>query len=414
MCNHIHLSVDALISPSQHGFVNNRSTITNLATFTQFVSNIIDKLGQVDVIYTDFSKAFDRIDHNILSNKLDNFGFSTSLIAFFKSYLSNRKQFVSYNGYDSTIINATSGVPQGSNLGPLLFILFINDLAGIIKSENLLFADDLKIYLNISSLQDCVKLQNDVNTIQNWCTSNKLNLNISKCKVVTFTKKHSGIQFLYDIDGNILERTNSIKDLGIKFNSKLNFSEHMNDISVKAMRMLGFIVRNCRTFTNIQAFKILYFSYIRSKLEYGSLIWYPFYLYQKSALENIQRKFLKLLVFIEDGFYPERGYDHTLLLSRYDVQSLESRRKCSSIAFLYKLLHNSIDCTTLLSQLYFLVPRPNSRHSLTFYYPYTRTNVLLNSPINIICDNYNRISHVCDINYNSYREVLRVARDSFD
>lgn len=227
--------------------------------------------------------------------------------------------------------------------------------------------------------------------------------------MVTFTRRQSSVQFLYNIDGDMLARSDSVKDLGIQFNSKLNFSEHINDISVKAIRMLGFIVRNCKNFTNIRALKALYYSYVRSKLEYGSLVWYPFYLCHISALENIQRKFLKLLMFREDGLYPERGYDHILLLNRYNVKSLETRRKCSSISFLYKLIHNAIDCPSLLSQLYFLIPRPNSRHNFTFYCSYSRTNILINSPIHVMCDNYNKISHICDINCDSYRNILRIA-----
>lgn len=186
---HIYRQVKHLISPDQHGFVENRSTTTNLCCFSQFATEILDQRGQVDVIYTDFSKAFDRVDHGILLTKLHSAGFSIPLLSLIKSYLTERNLFVSYSGYKSTSFNPTSGVPQGSNLGPLLFLLFINDITDTIDSNVLIYADDIKIYLPIYQIQDSVILQQNLNNIYEWSLINRLDLNISKCKVVTFTKK---------------------------------------------------------------------------------------------------------------------------------------------------------------------------------------------------------------------------------
>lgn len=139
-------SLKCYISPQQHGFVEKRSTITNLACFSQYVSDSIDSRGQVDTIYTDFCKAFDQIDHFVLLDKLCRFGFSESLCKLFRSYLTDREQVVRYQNFFSKTIIPTSGVPQGSNLGPLLFLLFINDIVENITCEKLLFADDLKLF----------------------------------------------------------------------------------------------------------------------------------------------------------------------------------------------------------------------------------------------------------------------------
>jgi hypothetical protein len=153
-------------SEFQHGFVSGRSTVTNLCSFTQFVAECFDARLQVDVVYTDFSKAFDRLDHRILLCKLREFGLSESLLQFFESYLGSRKQFVMCNGFRSKEITVSSGVPQGSVLGPLFFIMFINDISVNIESNILMYADDLKVYRKISNTHDCEMLQRDIIRIQ--------------------------------------------------------------------------------------------------------------------------------------------------------------------------------------------------------------------------------------------------------
>ena len=145
----------------------------------------------MDVIYTDFAKAFDRIDHCVLLNKLGSFGFSISSQIFLNSYLKKRKQYVSYNCYNSTTYIATYGVPQGSNLGPLLFLLFINDLSEILMCHKLFFADDLKLFTDINGADNCDALQSELDQLNIWCTDNKLHLNTSKCKIVSFSRKQS-------------------------------------------------------------------------------------------------------------------------------------------------------------------------------------------------------------------------------
>ena len=163
----------------------------------QFLSKCLDKNSQVDVIYTDFSKAFDCIDHYVLIQKLSNFGYSHSLIKLFESYLINRTQFVEYQNVRSRLTTPTSGVPQGSNLGPLLFLLFINDLPSVLSCHKLLFADDVKVYNEIASIDDCRSLQESINALVNWCSVNRLNLNMDKCSVISFTKKLKKIIYNY-------------------------------------------------------------------------------------------------------------------------------------------------------------------------------------------------------------------------
>ena len=151
----------------------------------------------MDVIYTDFTKAFDKVSHNILLHKMYNeFGLHSNLVYFFNSYLHNRKQGVIVRGYSSDQFIPKSGVPQGSNMGPLLFVLFIDSLIKEVKKcEVLMFADDLKLYASISNYKDCLNLQKNLNLIFEWSVENRLSFNITKCNVMSFTKKKKQFAF---------------------------------------------------------------------------------------------------------------------------------------------------------------------------------------------------------------------------
>lgn len=401
------------LSPYQHGFMENRSTTSNLLSFTQYVVDVLDQQGQVDVVYTDFSKAFDRICHSIVLDKLYSFGFSQSLITFFTSYLKNRLQFVSYNDCQSDEYFSTSGVPQGSNLGPLLFLIFINDIADVIDCQKLLFADDLKLYNKINNMHDCLSLQENLYNVQVWCKKNNLHMNISKCKVVTYCRKNVPLLFNYKFDSLILSRCDLLRDLGVMFDSKLCFDHHISYIANSSFKTLGFIIRNTLSFNNANALKCLYFSLIRTKLEYCSIVWYPYYNVQKKQLEDIQRKFLKFLHFRIYGSYPVRGYSQSLLLATFSLHSLDLRRKLSSIRFLYLLCHNKIECSFLLSLLDFHVPRQASRYDKLFHLSRPRSNIRYKSPIYIMSSNFNNICSLCDLHFSTYQELLRVAIINF-
>jgi hypothetical protein len=161
--NSIQSAVNQIIIDEQHGFRPNRSVNTCNLVFTDYVFDAFAKKNQVDVIYTDFSKAFDRVNYAVLMKVLASNGFGEPLLSWFSSYLSDRKQFVKVFGIKSQVLNTPSGVPQGGHLSPLLFILFINDIKKVIRhSKFLLFADDLKLFLEIRSVHDCQLLQNDL------------------------------------------------------------------------------------------------------------------------------------------------------------------------------------------------------------------------------------------------------------
>jgi Reverse transcriptase (RNA-dependent DNA polymerase). len=269
-----------------------RSTVTNLVCITQFISEAIDRGSQVDVVYTDFSKAFDRLDHGLLMDKLSAFGLSSDFLELMKSYFTGRTQFVQISGVKSTEFAQTSGVPQGSILGPLLFTLFINDITSQLNVRYLLYADDIKIFSQIDNVFDAINLQRNLDFINSWCIANRLPLNSTKCNVMTFSRRCDQIQYEYSLNGFALQRPDLVKDLGVYFDPKLSFVKHIEIVVMNAYKSLGFIVRNMCNFMKIDTFCLLFNTFVRSKLEYASVVWTPIYATHIISIEKIQRRIL--------------------------------------------------------------------------------------------------------------------------
>lgn len=393
--------VKNIISVNQHGFMKGRSTTTNLVCITQYISEVLDDQGQVDVVYTDFSKAFDRLLHSILLQELTYCGLSPNLINLFRSYLSGRSQYVCYRGFMSCKFQVMSGVPQGSILGPLLFNIFIDNAMKSLNVPHLLYADDMKIYIRIRDIHDCIILQENIDRLNLWCKLNKLPLNISKCNILTYSRKKDILNFPYNIDNVLLNRPEYIKDLGVFFDSQLTFTHHIDYVILSANKNLGFIMRNSRDFCNICTLKLLYNSFVRSRLEYNSIIWSPNYVKYIEVLERVQRRFLKYLSYKENNVYPPIGYSHNMLLENYNYKSLLVRRNMHSVIFLFKVINFDFDSTEILHKINFNVPTTSMRRQCeTFYLKTAKTNILHYSPLHIMCRNYSTVQDSLDI-YNS-------------
>jgi ribonuclease P/MRP protein subunit RPP40 len=249
-----------------------------------------------------------------------------------------------------------SGVPQGSVLGPLLFNIYINDIVADLECRALLFADDLKIYRQISSMEDCIKLQDDLIKVNEWCTRNHFSLNIDKCTVVSYSRKAGTIIYEYTCGKIILPRSSSQEDLGVTFDVKLSFENHVQRSMDRGYKMLGFMLRNSRSFKSVEVLKTLYFSLVRSGLEYAITAWAPYYIYMKAGLERVQRRFLKHLFHIAEGHFPPRGLDHAVLLKKYCFIQLQCRRDIADARFLVKLIRGQLDCPELLEKFRFVFP----------------------------------------------------------
>uniref|UniRef100_A0A2S2NJ55 Putative RNA-directed DNA polymerase n=1 Tax=Schizaphis graminum TaxID=13262 RepID=A0A2S2NJ55_SCHGA len=370
--------LSSIISPyickNQHGFRPKMSISTNLLLYQSKILNSFKNHIQVDSIYTDFQKAFDKVNHKLLLKKLFNIGFNGNFLDWIESYLTCRTQAVKLSLFTSNYFSVCSGVPQGSHLGPLLFILFINDLPTVLDSSVniLLFADDAKLFSPVESLSDAVNLQSNLDKLVSWSKQNCLPLNINKCSIITFTRLHKPILFNYSIDHTTLTRVNHIRDLGILLEANMSYSSHINMITNKAFKMLGFIYRNTKNFKNIISMKMLYFSLVRSHLEFGSMVWSPNYALYINQLENVQYKFLKLtcnklnLTIDRDSYHFQLTY--------LGVSLCEIRRSVADLMFLYYLLNGNIDSSELLSMVGFNFKNHGTRSHNIFVVPSYTTN----------------------------------------
>ena len=193
-----HLLCNDMLLSSQHGFQSGRSCLSNLLEFLDDVSKLRDEGNSVDVIYLDFSKAFDKVPHDKLLIKVEALGIRGQILAWVRDYLADRKQRVVINGEQSEFADVTSGVPQGSVLGPVLFLIYINDLDVGLSCNIKKFADDTKIYGQVNNEADCRKLQDDLDRLISWSVRWGMEFNVEKCKYLRISKRgQSDIGNLY-------------------------------------------------------------------------------------------------------------------------------------------------------------------------------------------------------------------------
>ena len=217
--NHVYPVIEPFISNAQHGFIHKRSTTSNLLDMYGEVGATLDQGGQTDVIFLDLSKAFDSVPHNLLIHKLRSFGFKGNLLNWIQNYLSDRHQSVIIDGKESDSLPVTSGVPQGSMLGPLFFVFYINDLPNVCNSWVSLYADDAKVFRKIHRwlyvITKC--LDSLLACSHKW----KMKFNPAKCNVLSISRKSHVPNFQYCLDNNFLQHTDKIVDLGVIIDSKL-------------------------------------------------------------------------------------------------------------------------------------------------------------------------------------------------
>lgn len=383
---------DAII-PEQHGFFRKRSTVTNLVNYIERLMHCVDSGGQMDVVYTDFSKAFDKVSHAKLLRKLRLLGIAGPILQWFWSYLTGRSQRVQIGNFLSQPIEVPSSDVQGSHLGPILFTLFINDVGKILTDVDFcIYADDLKIFKQINTVKDAEVLQNSLLRLKDYVDRNRLTLNLKKCYITSFTKRTVNLVFHpYAVGADELLRTNSMRDLGVTFDSKLTFNCHIDSICGKAKRMLGFIMRVGKNFKDRTSKKLLYNALVRSNLEYASIIWNPFTAEQRSQLERVQHKFLR---FISGKRLRRRDasdhVDYAQIEKELRLDTLALRRDIADVKFTINTHNGIIDGQTFIHN-FRKAENSKTRANNVFYPVSSRTQTGHNSVFNRLMRTFNNL-----------------------
>jgi hypothetical protein len=335
----LHLLNNRIISDAQHGFVYGRSTQTQQLHFLDKLTSMFDKKTQVDIIYLDFSKAFDKVSHTKLLHVLHHYKFHNHLITWIKNYLTGRTQTTSVDSCYSDYISVSSGVPQGSVLGPLLFIIYLDDLIRTIQTlchatTVYAYADDIKL-----SSTDPIDLQHALDIVSTWTNTWKLQLNKDKSEHLSIRHQQ---QHTFNICNQMIPKTNTVRDLGITISDDLKWSPYIEKIRSKA-NILSHII--LRTFSPINTHLLvnLYKIYVRPIMEYNTCTWSPYLISDKDRAENVQQMFTRRLCQKANIKYT----DYNDRLSKLNLESLAARRTKSDLILVYKIINNlvDVDCT---------------------------------------------------------------------
>ena len=334
-----HLTSNNILSDKQHGFREGRSCLTNLLEIIESWTDILDDDDGVDVAYLDFRKAFDLVSHRHLIYKMSKYGITRQTLNWVEAFLSNRKQKVVIRGTASELLEVTSGVPQGSVLGPILFLIFINDLPLKVISPLSLFADDSKVFTRIvaeKNIKNKVKpaptgnevLQRDLENIKKWADKWKMEFNVDKCKVMHLGRLNQCQE--YSMGGKNLQVTTEEKDLGVLIDNKLEFGNHIRVITNKANRMLG-MIKIGFTCMDKEIFMNLYPVLVRPLLEYCVQVWSPHKQKHIDTIEKVQRRATKMVPALRNKPYEER-------LAALGLTKLVERRYRGDMIETYKII----------------------------------------------------------------------------
>jgi hypothetical protein len=321
-----------LITKNQHGFTRNRSCSTNLLEFYGKIYGEFDEGRAIDIIYLDFKKAFDKVNHELLINKIKSIGITGKINKWIANWLKNRKQRVIINGVKSEWSDVTSGVVQGSVMGPNLYVWYSGDLDSDITSKIATYADDTKIGYRADNNTNALKLQSDLDKIVSWAIKWKMEFNLDKCKVMHFGAKN--VKYNYMMLGKQIKITDEERDLGVKITNNFKWTQHCIEVENKCNRILGYIKRTFK-YKNREIVVNLYKSLVLPHLEYAVSLWAPNLEKDISRLERVQARATKLIPDIRHKSYIER-------IKELQLMTLKQRRERIDIIQTYKII-NQID-----------------------------------------------------------------------
>ena len=337
-----------LIKDNQHGFSVEKSCLTQLLPLIDKFSVAMNNKSRIDTIYFDFAKAFDSVNHDLVLSKLKNkFGINGLLLQFLRDYLCNRFQQVVINGTLSGPLPVSSGVPQGSILGPLLFVLFIDDICDQISEGTHLelYADDTKIWREILCDNDQIILQEDVNKLFDWSVKNLMTFHPDKCKVMAITNKCLDYplpfyEFYYHLDDKLLNYVDCEKDLGVFTDHKLSWTKHCERVVQKATKQFNLLRRTCYFINNNKQRRVLYLTLVRSMFEHCCQIWSPQNPTSLAMFDKLQKRAIKWILKEQ-----QESYSHPVFLSKQkelDILPMEYKFLFSDLVLFFKIINNEI------------------------------------------------------------------------
>lgn len=417
--NQLTMIIAPRISKQQHGFVSNRCIETNLMEFVHYIHSAFEQKVQVDVFFADIKKAFDTVSQPLMVRKVSSFPLSNQTLHWLNSYSSNRKQCVKVGSSQSEQYIAHSAIGQGTILGPLIFISYFDDLDadnGPSKSFN--FADDKKKAMKIRCMADTVIFQEEIDKFVRWCDQNGLELNVKKCKIMSFSQKRDTIKASYSIKGVQIERVDEIRDLGVIMDPKLSFHPQIEFAKRKADNCLAFVKRECYKTLKLDNAKLLYGSLVRSHLEFANVIWSPYHSSHKRFIESTQKQ---AVIFInKDNLNrEENGYVLKPYVERCDelnITSLIRRRINSAVLWMHKIISGRMDSPELRSHLELNTGVRTYRNPEFIKIKFSRTEYGLNSPFNVACRAFNHAALFIDptLPFHDFKDkVIRLPDSAF-
>ena len=331
----IHLQEYNLIIKSQHGFWPHRSCLTNLLEFLEVVTKLVDEGHSVDVMFFDFSKAFDKVPHVRLISKVKAHGITGVVADWIEEWLKERKQRVVLNGKESDWADVLSGVPQGSVLGPCLFLIYINDLDNLVDSLVTLikkFADDTKTASIVDTIAQCIEVQKQLDNLTHWEHIWQMSFNTDKCYVMHIGNKN--IRHVYYMNGVQMKTSECEKDIGVYMHASLKPSVQIAECVKKANRALGMLLR-CYTYRDRVHYIRLYKQYVRCHLEGAVQAWNPWLVQDIENIEGVQKRAINKCRGLQ-GSYTEK-------LKLVGLTSLFDRRRRGDMLQTFKILNNIDD-----------------------------------------------------------------------
>ena len=325
-----HLEKHCLLRNSQHGFMAGKSTLTNLLEYLEELTSLIDQGHSVDIVYLDFAKAFDKVPHLRLLKKCEGLGIKGNILGWIREWLKERRQRVVLNGAFSGWKKVASGVPQGSVLGPTLFLIFIDDIdcaTEVVGAFIKKFADDTKCYMIVENEVERQRFQLMLDNLSDWSSTWQMEFNTGKCHIMHVGKKNP--EYAYNWGGGQLEKTEEEKDVGVIIAKTLKPTLQCAQAAKKANQVLGQMARAV-TFRDKYTFIRLYKIYVRPHLQYCTPAWSPYTVGDKEVLENVQRRAVNMVSGII-GSYEQK-------LKQLGLSSLEENRQRGDMVEMYKMM----------------------------------------------------------------------------